>query len=278
MIKRIITGLILVACLVGVFFLREVTPYCFDALLFIILIASMYELYCAFSKIEVKCNLWCLWISAVSFGLGCYLIPMPMAFIISVAITLVWFTFSKNGDIRVLLATIFAMVYPSALLYYGLVLNHLQAGLVLILLVFLVAILTDTFAYFVGSAIKGPKLCPTISPKKTVSGAIGGIVGGILGALLLYFCFEVWQLFGITHSIATLGISNSVWIYLAIGLIGGILDEIGDLVSSQIKRKTGIKDFGNIFPGHGGVLDRIDGISFVMAGVGIFVQILFLIS
>ena len=141
----------------------------------------------------------------------------------------------------------------------------------------LVAILTDTFAYFVGSAIKGPKLCPTISPKKTISGAIGGVVGGMLGALLLYFCFEVWQIFGITNSLITLGISNSIWIYLLIGFIGGILDEIGDLVSSQIKRKTGIKDFGNIFPGHGGVLDRIDGISFVMMGVGVFVQILLII-
>lgn len=278
MIKRIITGLILVACLVGVLFLREVTAYCFDALIFLILIASMYELCSAFSKIGIKCNLWCLGISVVLYVLGCYLITIPMAFIISIAVALVWFTFSKNGDIRALLATIFAMVYPSVLLYYGLILNHLSAGLVLILLVFLVAILTDTFAYFVGSIVKGPKLCPTISPKKTVSGAIGGVVGGILGALLLYFCFEVWHVFGISNSILTLGISNSIWIYLAIGVLGSILDEIGDLVSSQIKRKTGIKDFGNIFPGHGGVLDRIDGISFVMAGVGIFVQIMFLIA
>ena len=278
MLKRIITGLILVACLVGVLFLREVTPYCFDALIFIITIAGMYELYSAFSKIGVKCNLVCLAISVVLFGLGFYLVPISVAFIVAVAVTLVWFTFSKNGDIRALLATIFAMVYPAVLLYFGLVLNHLDAGLVLILLVFLVAILTDTFAYFVGSAIKGRKLCPSISPKKTISGAIGGVIGGILGALLLYFFFEVWHIFGIGYSIATIGISNGVWVYLLIGFIGGILDEIGDLVSSQIKRKTGIKDFGNIFPGHGGVLDRIDGISFVMAGVGVFVEIMFLLA
>lgn len=276
--KRIITGLILLACLVGVLFLREVSAYCFDALIFVILIASTYELYSAFSKIEVKCNAWCLGISIILYGLGFYLIPMVMAFIVSTAIILIWFTFSKNGDIRALLATIFSTIYPAVLLYYGIVLNHLSAGLVLILLVFVVAILTDTFAYFVGSAIKGRKLCPNISPKKTVSGAIGGVIGGILGAVLLYFCFEVWQVFGVNNSLATVGVSNSVLIYLAIGFLGGILDEIGDLVSSQIKRKTGIKDFGNIFPGHGGVLDRIDGIIFVMAGVGLFVQAMFLLA
>ena len=277
MIKRIITGAILLALLVGILFLRELTPYVFDAFIFILMIASMYELYSAFSKIEVKCNLWCLGISVALFIVGTYFVPFMLAVVVSLAVTLVWFTFSKNGDIRALLATIFAIVYPSLLIYFGLAINHLSAGLVLILLVLLVAIFTDTFAYFVGSAIKGPKLCPTISPKKTISGAIGGIVGGVLASLLLYFCCEVWQIFGVGNTLASLGMSNSVLIYLAIGLIGGVLDEIGDLVSSQIKRKTGIKDFGNIFPGHGGVLDRIDGISFVMAGVGIFVQLLIIL-
>ena len=275
MIKRIITGAILLACLVGILFLRELTVYCFDGLLFILMIASMYELYSAFSKIEIKCNFIVLLISVALYGLGYYLIGIIPAFILSVAVGLVWFTFSKS-DIKSLLATIFAMIYPAMLLYYGFQLNHLPAGLVFILLVLVVAILTDTFAYFVGSAIKGPKLCPTISPKKTISGAIGGVVGGILGAVLLYFCFEVWHVFGVQNSLATLGIS-SIWVYLGIGLIGGILDEIGDLVSSQIKRKTGIKDFGNIFPGHGGVLDRIDGISFVLVGVGVFVQLLMIL-
>lgn len=277
MIKRIITGLILVACLVGILFLRGVTPYVFDGFIFLLMIASMYELYSAFLKIEVKSNLWCLGIGAILFIVGTYFVPFILAFIVAIVVTLVWFTFSKNGDIRALLSTVFSLIYPALLLYFGLLINHLSAGLVLILLVLLVAILTDTFAYFVGSAIKGPKLCPTISPKKTISGAIGGVVGGILGALLLYFFFEVWQVFGVANSLLSLGISNSVWIYLLIGFIGGILDEIGDLVSSQIKRKTGIKDFGNIFPGHGGVLDRIDGISFVMMGVGVFVQVLLLI-
>lgn len=270
MIKRIITGLILVSLLVGILFLRELTPYVFDGFIFLLIGASMYELYSAFKKIDVKCNLWCLGGALALFVAGFYFDLFIISVVLAVAITLVWFTFSKNGDIRALLATVFSIFYPALLLYFGLLLNHMSAGLVLILLVLLVAILTDTFAYFVGSFVKGPKLCPTISPKKTISGAIGGVVGGMLGALLLYFCFEVWQIFGIQNSF-------SVLVYLAIGFIGGILDEIGDLVSSQVKRKTGIKDFGNIFPGHGGVLDRIDGISFVLMGVGVFIQIFILI-
>ena len=62
-------------------------------------------------------------------------------------------------------------------------------------------------------------------------------------------------------------------VYLAIGIIGAVFDEVGDLVSSQIKRKTGIKDFGNIFPGHGGIMDRIDGLCFVLVGVALFIEL-----
>jgi phosphatidate cytidylyltransferase len=111
-------------------------------------------------------------------------------------------------------------------------------------------------AYFVGSTVKGPKLCPNISPNKTISGAIGGLVGGIIGAVLVclivhspseYFFTEKWQ---------------EVIAYAIIGLFGAILTELGDLVESLMKRKLGIKDMGRILPGHGGIMDRIDGLLF----------------
>ena len=91
MIKRIITGLILVACLVGILFLRGVTPYVFDGFIFLLMIASMYELYSAFLKIDVKCNLWCLGIGAILFIVGTYFIPFILSFIMAIAVTLVWF-------------------------------------------------------------------------------------------------------------------------------------------------------------------------------------------
>lgn len=116
------------------------------------------------------------------------------------------------------------------------------------------------FAYLVGSLLKGKKLCPAISPNKTISGAIGGLLGGIAASVLTYVLLNA-----INYEF-TLGISSTPLLVLFMVLSGAVLsaaDELGDLVESFIKRKTGIKDMGTLFPGHGGMLDRIDGLSFV---------------
>ncbi len=274
MIKRILTGVTLIACLVGFFFLREISNLFFDALIFIVMIGSMYELTSAFSKINIKCNRVALLIYAVLFGAGFYLFSgingVFYALILASIIALVCFTFSTNSTINDLLSTLFVMIYPALFLYFALKINHFENGLLLIVLIIAVSVLTDTFAYFVGSAIKGKKLCPKISPKKTISGAIGGVIGGIIASLLVYLCFEQSNLLP-----GTLGFDKNILIivYLAIGIIGAVFDEVGDLVSSQIKRKTGIKDFGNIFPGHGGIMDRIDGLCFVLVGVALFIEL-----
>ena len=119
-----------------------------------------------------------------------------------------------------------------------------------------VTILTDTGAYLVGSALKGPKLCPTISPKKTISGAIGGLIFGIFGAFAVSFAFFSW-VDGFELFLHKLG--GTTWTILLIGMIGSVLTQLGDILASLIKRKCGIKDYGNILPGHGGIMDRIDG-------------------
>lgn len=120
-------------------------------------------------------------------------------------------------------------------------------GLHLILLVFIGVWLTDSGAYFVGSALGKHKLIPAVSPHKTVEGAVGGIVGAIIGyvayALILQFAFGV----------------KVNYIYLIIlAVVVSIIDQVGDLVASFMKREQGIKDFGKLFPGHGGVMDRFD--------------------
>lgn len=151
--------------------------------------------------------------------------------------------------------TFLSMVYPSGLLVCLVAVNHLAPFSALVL-AFAITPLADVMAYFVGSTVKGPKLCPNISPNKTISGAIGGLVGGIIGAVLVcliihspseYFFTEKWQ---------------EVIAYAIIGLFGAILTELGDLVESLMKRKLGIKDMGRILPGHGGIMDRIDGLLF----------------
>ena len=125
--------------------------------------------------------------------------------------------------------------------------RYLPYGLYCFLLVFLGSWVSDVFAYFVGCAIGKHKMIPEISPKKTWEGAIGGI----------FFTVVAFLVYGIIISLTTDVRPN--YIVLAIlGLLLSIVSIFGDLVASLIKREHGVKDYGYIFPGHGGVLDRFD--------------------
>lgn len=165
-----------------------------------------------------------------------------------VAITLVLPVVLKN---RVTLAQS-AMVLVGALyLGYGgeslSDLRGLSRGWAWLLLLLIAIWMTDTVAYFVGSRLKGPKLWPSISPGKTVSGAVGGILGGIIGTVIFgYFVFPHFDWFA----------------YILLGALISITGQLGDLVESAYKRSAGVKDSGNLFPGHGGVLDRLDSLVF----------------
>ena len=130
------------------------------------------------------------------------------------------------------------------------------------LLAFVISPISDTFAYFVGSKIGGKKLCPKLSPKKTWSGAIGGTLGGMIFSLLAGLI--VWP---------NLSVFSPAVFYLLVGLFASVINIIGDLTESYIKRKMRIKDMGKIMPGHGGVLDRIDGTMFVI--VVLYIMFLF---
>lgn len=122
--------------------------------------------------------------------------------------------------------------------------------------IFAASLLCDTGAYFVGMSIGKHKLCPRLSPKKSVEGAIGGWIVGCLGSLAIAYGFTT-----------AFSIHVDWTLLIACGLIIPLLSEIGDLYFSSIKRHVGIKDFGTIFPGHGGGLDRIDGLLFGLAAV-----------
>ena len=143
-------------------------------------------------------------------------------------------------------------------------------GWFLITLIFSISMSTDTFAYLVGRTLKGPKLAPKISPNKTISGAIGGLVFGALATVALYLIFTLLPTFKSLFESINLNIIH----ILMIGIEGSIANQIGDLYESSAKRKLGIKDFGKIFPGHGGVMDRVDGLSFV----SITILVLFIIA
>ena len=128
-------------------------------------------------------------------------------------------------------------------------LRDLPHGNLLILLVFIGAWVTDGAAYFVGRALGKHKLIPDVSPKKTIEGAIGGSV----------FCAISFVLFGLAAGKVTTSSANVIEMLIA-GLIISVISQFGDLIASLIKRHYGIKDYGKLFPGHGGVMDRFDSI------------------
>ena len=159
-----------------------------------------------------------------------------------------------NLDKKGLLISLFTLIYPALFILAMVVGNDLSLGFTVMLLTFVISPCTDTFAYLVGSLIGGKKLCPKLSPKKTISGAIGGLVGGIVGSILAYIIFQ-----------PQVNFFSPILLFVLVGIGASVLTQVGDLFESYIKRKVGIKDMGKIMPGHGGVLDRIDGTLFASA-------------
>ena len=125
-------------------------------------------------------------------------------------------------------------------------------GRYLVWLIFISAWACDTFAYFTGRLIGKRKLASVLSPKKTVEGAIGGTLGAALTAALFAYLLTLFS--GMVYE------TNVILIYALLGGVGAVFAQIGDLTASAIKRHTGIKDYGRIIPGHGGVLDRFDSV------------------
>ena len=141
--------------------------------------------------------------------------------------------------------------------------NSHTSALILLCTIFSIWI-CDSAAYFVGKSIGKNKLFPSVSPKKTWEGSIGGFAGAILSMIGFSYIPFLLSAFPITHSIA-------------IGVIVGIVGQIGDLAESKLKRDADVKDSSSLLPGHGGALDRFDSILFVIPTVFIYLYIVFII-
>lgn len=131
--------------------------------------------------------------------------------------------------------------------------DHVDGGEYIYLIAFIGAWVTDIFAYFCGMLFgRGGKhkLIPDVSPKKTVEGSIGGIV----------FCILSMILYGVIVSAIEPSLQPNIPVFAFAGLLISIVSQIGDLCMSLIKRTYGIKDYGKLFPGHGGMLDRFDSV------------------
>lgn len=159
------------------------------------------------------------------------------------------FRFPKYHANQVM-STYFSFIYAPVLFSFVYLTRELEYGVYFVWVIFISSWISDTCAYCVGMLFGKHKLAPVLSPKKSIEGSIGGIVGSaIVGALFGYFVAERV----ITEQQVT-------WIFALIGAIGSVVSQIGDLAASAIKRNYNIKDYGNLIPGHGGIMDRFDSV------------------
>lgn len=170
--------------------------------------------------------------------------------------------------------TLMVIAYPIVPLTFMFIINHLsyQLGYLGLVLMFAVAMMTDSFAYLVGSMFGKKRFIPEVSPKKSIAGVFGGFFGGILGVGLVFVFFYFTKWFDILN---TTSLAVSIPAFNVIAIVGSYANQLGDLVASAYKRKAGIKDFSNIFPGHGGFMDRVDGMMFVSVVVYIVLALMF---
>ena len=315
---RIYTGAALIVGLALSLLMRELTVYLFDVVLLTLLFLATSEIMKAkdVRKREVKeyfvygyliCAYLVFFAGTVfdpAFGLVAHIIAQLVVFLTWALYTFLMQYVDKpfikqcklkkvglGAACRKVMREYFKIiVYPILMLFALFALNHLGTstnglvnfGLLGLLLVFVISCFTDTFAYAVGSVLKGPKLLPEklryISPNKTISGSVGGIIGAWVGTLFLVFV-----IFGsnvdFSDYLSNMGINRTegLIIFSIVGILGSVVTQIGDLYASWLKRKTGIKDFANYLPGHGGVMDRLDGIAFNSVFIFLSMLIIFII-
>lgn len=169
-----------------------------------------------------------------------------------VAILFVYvFTFPKYHANQIM-AAVFSFVYAPIMLAYLYLTRNLERGIYIVWLIFISSWICDTCAYAVGMLFGKHKLAPVLSPKKSIEGAVGGVAGAALSGFLYALALK------------NTGASQSdlLWVFPVICAVGAVISQVGDLAASAIKRNFGIKDYGKLIPGHGGIMDRFDSVIF----------------
>ena len=178
--------------------------------------------------------------------LGAILYYVSLLILIALILIMFVYVFSyPKYNANQVMATFFGVVYVAVMLSFILLTRNLPDGKFIVWLIFLCSWGCDTCAYCVGMLIGKHKMAPVLSPKKSIEGAVGGVVGAAL--------------LGVIYAVATHG---AMLEYAVICGVGALISMVGDLAASAIKRNQGIKDYGKLIPGHGGILDRFDSVIF----------------
>lgn len=265
--KRLLTALIGVGIAVAWLFTMYTPVY--SAVMSIVAVIATYEMLKVYEIKNKVFGILCLITSASTVlyadyksQLGISLFPVITAFILICLIIMV-LDHEKLPFQNVVCAMFSATLIPASLscvvLFRDIYLLDgkdftKNDGVFFILLAFLCSWLTDGFALFAGMAFGKHKLAPKISPKKTIEGAVGGVVGNTLFCVGLFYVFKAK--FNLSPTI-------KLWEVIVCAFALSCISIFGDLAASTIKRSHGIKDFGNLLPGHGGIMDRFDSSLFV---------------
>lgn len=242
---RVLSGLIMAPLLAILYF----GGYILFAACFLIGIMAVREFYNGFHAMDIKPNYGIAVIAAIALYAIDIFTDDPqwyMLWFFAVVLASLLYLFNiEHRKLEDAMATITGIVYVVFFSFHVTLVEQTEHG-ILIWLVVLTAFGTDIMAYFSGFLFGKHKLCPKISPKKTIEGSIGGTLGSVIlsGLFGYFFAPEV-----LVHC-------------LIIGVLGGIVSQFGDLTASIFKRKMGIKDYGSLIPGHGGILDRFDSVLF----------------
>ncbi len=188
------------------------------------------------------------WFAALFFGRQDLLLPvLVLSLLLMMAVYVIAY---PKYEAQQLMGVFFGFVYVAVMLSYMVQIRALPNGAFLVWLVFISSWGCDTCAYCVGMLIGKHKMAPVLSPKKSVEGAVGGVVGAALIGVIYALVFR-------KHLTV---FPNPMFAMAVIGALGGLISMVGDLTASAIKRNYGIKDYGKLIPGHGGILDRFDSV------------------
>lgn len=254
MLKRTVTGVVSALLLLVVMYFRG---WLFDIGIALVAMFGCYEMQGAFLKAGLHPA------RGTVYGMTALMLPVYLltgitgVYLLACSATMVimlQISVRKQPrwiDAAASLNVLISVPIPLLLLYPIIRIQPEALGALLVFSVFVIALIGDTFAYFIGVTFGKHRMAPELSPKKTWEGSLAGLAGSVVGALV------------VCKGGAALTDMPPLWHFLLLGLIGGIAGQLGDLTASLIKRFCKIKDFGTMFPGHGGMMDRFDSIIFV---------------